>query len=397
MIERLRRKFIALSIFAVFIVVSIIIGSINYMNYQRVEKRADTILEILWENNGFFPSILENMSPETRYRTRFFSVWINDTGELLKIDTINIASKNEKDVAEYALKVLNKNQKNGFIDGYRFKNSLNSEGRLIVFLDCSQELDIFRSFLKASILISSIGLGFIFLIIFLYSKKIVEPVIESHLKQKQFITDVSHELKTPLSIINLNTDVIEMNSGESEWTRSIHKQINRLSELIKNMIILSRMDESDQEIEMKNIDISNISHEIIDSYRALIKENNLDLILDIESELLFLGNEESIKQLISIALDNAIKYSIKNGKIEYKVKSIDKKIYIEVKNETENLKVEKLDYVFDRFYRMDQSRSSEIEGHGIGLSIAKAIVQRYKGRIYANAEENKYFVLKIIL
>lgn len=395
MIQKLRMKFIALSIGIVAAVVFTIIFGINFLNYSRVVNRADNILEILAENDGYFPELLQHMSPETRYTTRFFSVTTDINGNPVKVDTVNIASRTKTEVIGYSKRVLKENKSKGFIDNYRYKVVETPTGTLTVFIDCTQDLDIYNSFLKASIIISATGVAAIFAIIVLLSKRMIAPIAESYEKQKQFITDAGHELKTPLTIINTNADVLEMEHGESEWTKNIHHQVSRLSELVTGLISLSRMDEGDTELSNKDFSISKNANEIVDSFKAVADVGGKKIITSIEENLIFRGDEDSISKLFSIIVDNSIKYSPADTDINFSMHRDSRNIIIEVRNLATDLKKGDLSYVFERFYRGDKSRSSENHGYGIGLSMARAIVLKHKGSISATSPDGKEFVIKI--
>ncbi len=397
MIQKLRMKFIALSIGIVAAVVFVIIFGINLLNYTRVTNRADNILEVLAENDGYFPELLQHMSPEVRYTTRFFSVTTDISGNPVKVDTVNIASKTRKEVLEYYKKVLKGNKNKGFIDNYRYKVEETPTGALLVFIDCSQDLEIYNSFLKASVIISTAGIGTIFAIIVLLSKRMIAPVAESYEKQKQFITDAGHELKTPLTIINTNTDVLEMEHGESEWTKNIHSQVSRLSELVTGLISLSRMDEEHTDIINNEFSISETARETVDSFRAVAEVGGKKMVTSIEEDIIFHGDEKSITQLFSIIIDNSIKYSPADTDINFSMKRESRRIVIELKNISSDIKKGDLSYVFERFYRGDKSRSSETSGYGIGLSLARAIVLKHKGEINAISPDGKEFIIRIVL
>ena len=395
MIEKLRIKFIGLSVGIVFVVVATIISAINYMNYSRIVSRADNLLQILIENNGYFPEIMQHMSPEVRYSTRFFSVSIDDYGNIVAIDRVNIASKTNEEVVDYSNAVLKENKERGFIDQYRYKIAKTNSGGLIVFIDCSEELDIYKSFLKRSIVVSSIGIGTIFLIIVMLSKKMVEPIAKSYERQKQFITDAGHELKTPLTIISTNTDVLEIVNGESEWTKNIHSQIIRLNNLVSSLVSLSRMDEEKNELVYKRFIISDVAEEIIESFKLIMDIDNKKIIKEIEKDLEYYGDENLIRQLISILVDNAVKYSEKNTDIIFVIKKDSKKVFIKIENISTNLVKGDLSYLFERFVRGDESRNSTVSGHGIGLSLAKAITLKNKGHIHAYSPDGKKFVVEL--
>lgn len=209
------------------------------------------------------------------------------------------------------------------------------------------------------------------------------PVEESYERQKRFITDASHEIKTPLTIIDANTEVLEMESGENEWTQSTRNQIKRLSYLTQQMITLSKLDEQNSIFEKSEISLSQLVCESVEMFEATAKTKNKTICARIEEDITFCGDEKAMTQLIGILLDNAIKYSGETSLIEVSLRKKGKKIYFEVCNPADNIPKGNLDILFERFYRMDSSRNSETGGTGIGLSVAKAIVTAHKGKIAA--------------
>lgn len=395
MIEKLRKKFIFLSMGTMSTVVFTIIFGINIIGYERVKEKNDIILDILWDNQGHFPKIVENMSPETKYRSRYFSVLSDQDGKYMKIDTVNIAAKTRAEVAEYAFYILKEKKARGFIDHYRYIKGSKGDNQFIVFLDCSQDLETFSSFMRLSLIITIFGLLIIFLIILFYSEKIIAPVIESHKKQKRFITDVSHELKTPLSIINTNVDLIEMLGEENEWTKSIHNQVNRLNDMVSSMTELAKLEE-DMETSKKEFDISKLALESINIFLNLFRKKRIKINYQIDQSIYFYGIENSIKRLFDIILENSLKYSTENENIYFSLKEKDKKIIIILKNKANGIQRGNFDYVFERFFRMDESRNSGKKGYGIGLSTAKSIVEAHKGEISAYSEDGENFIIKII-
>ena len=215
-------------------------------------------------------------------------------------------------------------------------------------------------------------------------------------KQKQFITNASHELKTPLAVITADIDVLEMSVGEeNEWLQSIKSQTNRLNTLIKSLLNLANVEEGKNKLEITEFSITDIVSEEIKDFKSLLQDKKIEF--DNTKNILINADINMIKQVIVILIDNAIKYTPDNGTIKIDVEKQGKKTKLEVCNTCENIKNINVNRVFDRFYRDDKSRNKKKEGYGIGLSIAKSIVDVHRGKISAYINEDDMICFKIIL
>mgnify|MGYP002706656680 FL=1 len=235
------------------------------------------------------------------------------------------------------------------------------------------------------------------MLVLFWSKKIFKPVAESYDKQKRFITDASHEIKTPLTIIDANTEVIEMVSGESEWTRNTRDQVKRLTALTNQMVALSRLDENPEPREKAEFNLSDVAYEVIDHFTSLSEVKGKRINADIQNGIIYIGDENSIRQLISILVDNAMKYAVSSEAIDITLKRDGRKVRFTLGNLTEGMEEGDQRMLFERFYRPDSSRNSETGGSGIGLSLAKSIVESHKGKITAKCDRNGYITFQIIL
>lgn len=408
MIKKLRIKFIAVAMISLFTVLIIIMSAVNILNYRDIVSHADSTLEILEMNDGKFPMrgnkpfAIKDFgdgrlnSPELPYESRFFSVLVNDSGNVVYTDTDHIAAVDKVFAKELAESIINSGKTRGFTGNYRYVSSEFEEGTRIIFLDCTRDLSTFRTFLLASCGISVAGLIAVFGLIVLLSGRMIRPISESYEKQKEFITNAGHELKTPVTIIEADAEVLELEIGENEWISDIITQAERLSTLTKDLVYLSRMEE---EISMQVIDfpLSDVVTETAQSFQALSKTQNRNLNIDVEPMVSFSGDEKAIRQLISIFLDNALKYSTENSTISLTMKKQNKTVSISVSNISENLSKEDIPHLFDRFYRSDKSRNSDTGGYGIGLSIAKAIVKAHKGKITAASSDGSMFTITAVL
>lgn len=403
MIEKLRKKFIVISVVSVFIVLSVISAAICISNYMGINNHADNILEIIATNDGHFPKpknhkpFQKEMSPEAPFSTRFFTVTANKKGNILSVDTGKIAAISTKDATEYAQKILQGQKNTGFIGVYKYLVQEKQNKTMIVFLDCRHDLEMFKSLIISSVFISVVGIFSVFTLVVIISKYAIKPVAESYEKQKQFVTDASHELKTPLAIIKTNSEVLEMEYGENQWTNNVNNQIDRMSQLVSELVCLAKMDEEVSQLQMTDFSLSDAVEETSNPFLALANLNSKTLITHIEKNLSYYGNEQTIRQLVSVLLDNAVKYASHNSKIKLSLKKHGKKYHISVFNMADNLDVGNLDVLFERFYRTDLSRNSQTGGYGIGLSIAKAIALKHKGKIKAESHDGKSLLITVII
>lgn len=406
MVELLRRKFIVISVSAVFIVVFAIGLFSNLSNYSQIGKNANELLYILAENDGYFPreddhdfkyKLPPKISPEAPFSTRFFTLKLDEGENLIEVDTGKVSSISRDQALSYASGVLQSGKKNGITDEYKYLVVNKDYGSLMIFVNVGRELQIFYSFLRNSIIIGVIAIIAVFIIVLIFSKKAIAPIAESYEKQKQFITNAGHELKTPLAIINTNAEVIEMNYGESQWTKSIHNQVHRLSSLVESLVSLTRMDEEKNQLIKKEFSLSELVEEIAGQFLETSRIKGKELVIDVEEGINYYGNEESLGQVLSILIDNALKYSLEDDSITVKLKRKGNKYILQTINRTENLNLENYDVLFERFYRADTSRNSKLEGYGIGLSVAKATVLKHKGKISAERLDGNKIIFTVQL
>ena len=314
---------------------------------------------------------------------------LDKQGSVTETKLGNIASVEQTDAQNYAQDIVQSGKKKGLYDHYRYYVDEMDDGYTVIFVDCSRDLKSYRNLVMTTVSVSLLGLVLVLVLVVIFSRLVFKPVEESDRKQKQFITDASHELKTPLTIIDANTEVMEMLSGENEWTRSTRKQVKRLADLTQQMVMLSRTDEGKQAGILEPFCLSDAVADAAEPFFTVAEARGKCLSVDIEEGLVLNGDEAQIRQLISLLLDNAVKYSDENGKIWLVLKKKGKKSVLEVKNTVEQIQQGKMDILFERFYRTDESRNSATGGSGIGLSIAKAIVELHRGKIRAVSEDGK--------
>lgn len=404
MIKKLRIKLIAASMASLFLVLFVIGGIAGILNYKKIVDDVDRILEILEENAGAFPKMMPGerkdippgMSPEIPYESRYFSVLLDEKGNIILTDTSKIVSVDTEKAIEYASEIWEKGSEKGFLDEYRYwKCTYNGEVR-IIFLDCRRQLDNFHNFLLTTLGVSGVGLLSVFILVTYLSARIVKPFSDNYEKQKRFITDAGHELKTPLTIIEADTEVLEMDFGENEWLQDIQGQTKRLADLTNTLVMLSRMEEganSDIKIEFP---LSDMVEEVCHTFQAPAKVQEKGLTCTIEPMISMKGDEKAIRGIVTILLDNAVKYTNEHGHITVNLEKKKNRIYLSVFNTTEFISKEQICHLFDRFYRTDVSRNSQTGGYGLGLSIAAATVESHRGKIFAETEDEKSLRITVI-
>ena len=279
---------------------------------------------------------------------------------------------------------------------YTFGDSQHIWG--FVFLSCTLlftaltegERAIIQASNRLRVLARCSVLGSVLALLLILSHRIVRPMAESYEKQKQFITDAGHELKTPMTIIGADVDLAEMECGENQWLSDIRRQAQRLTGLTNDLIYLSRMEEEQPRLQWIEFPLSDMAEEMAQSFQALARSQEKELIPSIQPMLSCCGDEKSLRQLLSILLDNALKYSPSGGRLELRLERQGRRIQLTVSNTTsEPVEPEKLPHLFDRFYRSDQSRNSQTGGYGLGLSIARSIVLAHKGKIRAESRDGQ--------
>ena len=402
MFKSLRKKFIATAVGSVAVVIAILAIALNFINFYKLEERIDTtlldasrsqaLIKIFAEEEGDDLVITKNSSSSTEYNG-FSIAKIDNNGRIIKAYRDDSLIPDQDALQSKVIEALEKGKTSGFIGSYRFIKVDTSVGNLILFLNCQRELDSYESFVQNSILISIGVIISVLVLIILVSKRVIAPIQDTYIKQKQFITGASHELKTPLAIISSNADVLEMMNGDSKWTQNIHNQVDRLSSLVSSLVVFSRMEEEDT-VERTHFDLSEALKLRIEDFDELANFQKKNIIADVDPNLNYYGEKDSIIQLMDILLENAIKYAPEDSDISVKLNKNRKYATLKVSNKA-NVKKGDLSKVFDRFYRLDESRNSAIKGYGIGLSMAQLIAEKHKETIQAYAPEDGIFKIEV--
>lgn len=369
-------------------------------------NRADAMTSLISYGDGVIPSTqgfseneFENstryrirLNDESAFRQRYFIVWLDENDNVSEVQTDHIASINETDARSFALEVLLRGKNTGYYKEYRYRiaDGKNDQSAAIIFLDCRDELYVQNAMLYRIITLTVLFALCVTLVFAVFSRKILKPFEKNQRMQKQFITDASHELKTPLAVISANADVLKFKGGENEWLDNITSQTQKMSRLINQLLVLARMEEMGERIEKETIDLSEITENSVSKLGEIFSRKNVKLETMIETGITISANRNQMENLCDVLIENASKYVNENGEAGIKLTSLSgKKVTLQVFNTAENCENIDCERIFERFYRSDESRTSSTGGHGIGLSIAKRIVEQHKGSICASAENGR--------
>ena len=399
--KKLRLKMIGIvfaSVVAAFMVMTIILV-MCFGAYRN--RQADQITAMISENNGTVPQLKDykqqqknsqaferyfnNYNEESSYRTRFFRVFLDEDKKVTNVNMDHIAAVDEKKAVRMTKMAMLRRGKVGLVGSYRYRKEYkDGQVRSIIFLDCKENQSFYHLAVTITITVSTLLTCLITVIFAIASKRAVRPFEINSNRQKQFITDASHELKTPLAIISANAEVLQYKGDGNEWTQNIIDQTKHMGKLINQLLVLAKLDEVQEKSEKQEADLKLLLEETIEPFEEVATQKKVTLKLHLEEGVTIRVNREQIAQLVSILTENAAKYVNDGGKIVWRLTKTQHGAVLVVKNTTEK-ELPDTKRMFDRFYRSDSSRSSKTGGQGIGLSIAKKIVDSHKGSITAKA------------
>ncbi len=400
MIYRLRKKFISICILSFIAVFMVVFALIYLITTIQTNQSLDMHADIISQNDGRFPDFNEirpggnrPMTPEgfnreSPFTTRYFTVKFDKRSGEVFADTRQIASVSEEEAKAYAADALKVGNARGWCDDYRYKIYDTENGTSIVFVSGIAAKENNRNFMLGTLSVFALCNVVIIVLIIFISKRAVKPAAESYEKQKQFITNANHELKTPLTLIRTNLDILESEVGENEWLSDIRDETLLMSELVNRLVSLARMDEEGIKCEMKEFSLTDAVADTVSAFASSVENSGKHLTVNISSKVSYIGDEAGIRQVVSILMDNASKYCDNGGEINVFLTG-DKHPILCIENSYAAVESIELSKLFDRFYRADKARTYGT-GFGIGLSMAKAIVEKHHGSISVyNIENNK--------
>ena len=372
MVKKLRGKFIRIAMLAAISVTVVLSLIINVANFISVNTGLTETLEIICKNRGTIPPMPRGghpfgdkkpdrkFSPETPYATRYFVLRYSADGTL-------------RHGVGY-----------GFTGDYKYRVLQDENGEyMAVFLDCSREVSVITKIALLSLFSTVFCDGVVYVAVLLFSRKAIDPVVKASERQKQFITDASHELKTPITVISTSLKLLEMETGEQKWIDKAKGQTDKLTALVNDLVTLSRMDEEQSPLHMQDFPVSDAVLKTAESFRALAADRGHAFEIAVAPAVTYRGDEYAVRQLCSILLDNACKYTAADAPIRFTLEKGKKGIVIRTENACDNISEQDTKMLFDRFYRADPSRNAATGGFGIGLSIARSIAEGHGGSIKA--------------
>ena len=411
MLQKMRLRMILSSMLAFFAVITLIAVLVNVADYIVMTNRVDQTLDYILSYEERIPNVPEQEGPppagpgpfmeipdvEANYMTRFFVVRFDLSGNPIFASTDYVAAVDKEAAVEYAQEALSKGDERGYINDYRYVVESNGVTQVVIFLNASKELQYMRTLGSLSLFVSGVSLLLVFALVVLVSGKAIKPIADNIKTQKQFITNASHELKTPITSISTSIDVLSIEHGDDEWTENIKSQVGRMSKLVGELVTLSRLDEDIPVPNKEKFSLSNAAWETVEVYEPHAKAEGKNFQVSIEDDVYMTGDKAAIQRMLSVLIDNAIKYSDENGDIKVSVCKTRFKNVIAVYNTCDYDVPPDTDRLFDRFYRPDESRSTSTGGNGIGMAIAKAVVEAHGGTITAHCPSGKSMDIRVLI
>ncbi|MBQ9008833.1 MAG: hypothetical protein IJ088_05820 [Clostridia bacterium] len=392
MIEGIRRRFIRIAVAVLSIAMILLAGIINVVNWFNVRSELMKTLENLSAQET---NIQEGRkSPNRRQQNaldeaRYFVALKTEDGEINLMGRTRIQSSSSDELKTIAGQALTSGKETGTIGNYLYMiRTGKRQDTMAILLNCETKMDSVRSLLLVSAVTCVGGILLAWLTMLLISSKAIQPMVQNVIRQKQFITDAGHELKTPLTVISANMDALSLSIDRNEWIEDTQKQVSNMRDLVNNLIYLSRMDEEGAVLQKETLNLSELVETQTESFQGMADFMGKEFRVDVRKDIQLTGERDALKRLISQLCENAIKYSPEGDTIELSLSQEGHTVRLVSENGlTERLSEDNLKHLFDRFYRPDASRSRESGGYGIGLSMARAIVERHEGRIFAEQTE----------
>lgn len=415
--KTLQKKFVIAAMAAISVLLLILLGAINGLNFWQTDRQTDRLLETLTRQAAAAPRSEPGMLPfpdmsgkrepgdffsppvteDHAMSARYFCVWFDREGSVARTDIGRISSVSGEEAKEYAEKIYEQGKESGRLNRFEYRRmpARDGQGELLLFLDTSAQ-----RYALLLVLALSAGIGILcwfgmLLLVILLSNKAILPIARNLEKQKQFVTDAGHEIKTPLAIIMANTEAMELCGGETKWSRNIKAQTARLGGLMQNLLVLARLDEGVGELPASDFSMSRLLEEALPTFCESAALKNVMIEAKIGQGIELHSNRENLLRLVSILLDNAVKYVPKGGEIAVTLKRQGRETLLQVENDCEELPVDEPEKLFDRFYRGDSARTQKSGGYGIGLSAAQAIVENCKGEIRAEYRGDSRIVFTV--
>ena len=399
MIQGIRRKFILIAVAVLSAAMVTLAAVINVSNWIQVRGEIGETLADLAENAGNNGKTEKGGGRKGRNRhmqnaldeSRYFIVYIFSNGAFSIADASRSSGESEEEMTKIVQEALSSGNRTGTKGHYMYLITESGGKNTGVFLNIETKMDAVNNLLLLSGIACVGGILIASLLVFIFSKKAIQPLIRNAVQQKQFITDAGHELKTPLTVISANMDALELKTAPNEWIDSTREQLSGMGSLVNNMIYLSRMDEDGAALAREDVDLSELVQQEAGPFQGMADFMGKTMEIDTENGIRIQGDRQALGRMVNQLCDNAIKYSPDGDLIRVSLKKCGREIRLTEENRLkEPLSKDALSHLFDRFYRPDASRSRASGGYGIGLSMVKAIVEKHDGQIKVETDEENH-------
>ena len=401
MIRKLRIKIIIVITFILTLAVFGIMLSVNIMEHAGNQQLIQTKIQRIAEQDGIPPTTRDPYNPFSDSEEKYadcFSIQFDTNYTVRRIVLTRDIEVNQSDIVSYANQALSSGESFGELGHYAYYLQSRYYGMILVFMDISSYQQAQENLLLSTSIIGVMTILLFFLLAIILAFWLVKPVKDTFEKQKLFISNASHELKTPLAVIGANVDVLEMEIGENKWLNYIRSENTRMSELVNELLCLARLDDkSGHPMVMTEFSLTDIFLQTVLPFESKVFEMHKQLNVEAQPDIVYKGDESAIKHVLTILIDNAIKYSDEHGTITARLYTHANKKIMEIHNTGEGVPKEQLDKIFERFYRRDEARNSKSGGYGLGLAIAKATVQAHGGRIVAQSDFGHWMKFTVTL
>ena len=394
MIQKLRRKFVAICMTLVALILAVVFCSLYLTMERNIENLSHQVLRRVIQEDVLFP--MGNRPPEVgidfggdRVVLPYFTVNVwQGTAYVTGGTYANL--EDTKELESIITECLAMPEKEGELNNYRLRYLRQENGlyQKIAFVDMSMEMNILRNMMGPYILVISLSLILLLFVAILLSRWATRPVEKAWAQQKQFISDASHELKTPLTVILSNAELLDaapLEERPARWRDNIHSEAIRMKSLVEEMLTLARADNMTHSAPFEAVMLSEVAYDCALAFEPVAFESGKDLSYQITENAQVFGDQEKLRQLISILLDNAIKYGAAGGTISLNLQKTDRNLTLTVSNPGDPIPPEQLERLFERFYRADVSRGEQT-GFGLGLSIASSIAGEHRGTLRAESD-----------
>lgn len=400
MFKRSRKKIILSIMVSLILLFAVTLSVIMIASYRQIQKKSSDILQDYIEMYSLGQNPLKPDGPEPKrpgnnpppderqdYRlSTFYSVAFAKDGSVLAVDTGTKGIYSEEELVGIARDIISGNKESGRTDTLLYRVVQRNEYTLVAFMDNTVTDNAMQTLLHNVLIVGGAAIAALFFISLFLSKRIIQPLEENDRQQKQFISDASHELKTPVSVISANAEMLSRELGNNEWLSNIQYENERMGELIKQLLDLSRAE--NKKVPMEQVDLSRaVTGEVL-AFESLAFDQGKVFQSDIDDDVHVTGSQTQLTQLISVLLDNAVRHST-GSEIEVSLKHQGHTAELRVINEGGEIPPEKQEHLFDRFYRVDEARNSDGHHYGLGLSIARAVTEKHNGSITVSCQDGK--------